>query len=317
MLLSIRLLITLSILSCVNVFAEEQQNPKQTNLNVLDVRWIHGAESCATDTNPPIQVFRASPSSYILRLNKCTNFEAPFIYLLLGKSQGLLLDTGAIEASSVSPIYETVNALVEGYQKETATKISKVTVAHSHSHRDHTRGDPQFAGKPHYRVIGTSSDALQEQLQLKNWPEEATDIDLGDRVLSIIPIPGHQEQSIAIYDHETKWLLTGDTLYPGVIRVKNWHDFRASIARLAQFAKRHPVDLILGAHIEMDVVKKKPYRIGSTYQPNEPSLALRGKHLQLLNDKLQQTHRAKKLRFDEFTVAPLSWFEKFLSDTLN
>lgn len=109
---------------------------------------------------------------------------------------------------------------------------------------------------------------MTQHLGLNNWPLKAAEIDLGNRKLTIIPIPGHQDQSIAIYDHQTKWLLTGDTFYPGLIRVKNWGEFKASIARLVEFSDANPVSLVLGSHIEMNTLTKDIYKIGSTYQPN-------------------------------------------------
>jgi len=32
--------------------------------------------------------------------------------------------------------------------------------------------------------------------------------------MDIVPIPGHTDDSIALYDHRTGILLTGDTVYP-------------------------------------------------------------------------------------------------------
>ena len=40
-------------------------------------------------------------------------------------------------------------------------------------------------------------------------------IDLGDRIIDVIPIPGHDVLSLAYYDRQTGILLTGDGLYPG------------------------------------------------------------------------------------------------------
>jgi hypothetical protein len=39
-------------------------------------------------------------------------------------------------------------------------------------------------------------------------------------------MPDNQEETISIYDHQTKWLMTGDTLYPGYIYVKDWQAYR-------------------------------------------------------------------------------------------
>ena len=39
----------------------------------LDVTWIHGAQDCQTNTDPPIQIHRYNEHTYILRQNKCIN----------------------------------------------------------------------------------------------------------------------------------------------------------------------------------------------------------------------------------------------------
>ena len=60
------------------------------------------------------------------------------------------------------------------------------------------------------------------------------DIDLGDRVIDVIPIPGHEKSSIALYDRQTGVLLTGDTLYPGRLYVPaaDFATFVESVQRL-------------------------------------------------------------------------------------
>lgn len=44
--------------------------------------WIRGSADCATNRDPPIDVFEHDPDTYIVRQNKCMNFEASFIYVL-------------------------------------------------------------------------------------------------------------------------------------------------------------------------------------------------------------------------------------------
>ncbi|MCH2236210.1 MAG: MBL fold metallo-hydrolase, partial [Crocinitomicaceae bacterium] len=64
---------------------------------------------------------------------------------------------------------------------------------------------------------------------MNNWPNDISEYDLGNRKLSIIPTPGHQNQAIIIYDAHTKWLLTRDSFYPGQIYIKDWQDYKLSI----------------------------------------------------------------------------------------
>jgi hydroxyacylglutathione hydrolase len=290
--------------------------PKQRYADLATATWLHGAKSCKKDSNPAIQVMQADASTYVLRQNKCVTFEAPFIYVLFGTDKVLVVDTGANESPELSPIYQTVESLIE-QQGGRINGKPEVLVVHSHSHSDHTKGDSQFLGKAGVEVVATNGQALAAQLGLNDWPNEQSSIDLGGRLLTLIPIPGHQEQSIAIYDPQTEWLLSGDSLYPGSIRVKNWSDYRASIQRLFEFSQGKPVSLIMGAHIEFNAEKNKLYKIGSTYQPNETPLGVQTVQLKILNDKLQTTTKAKKLKFENFIISPLSRFEKLLSKALS
>jgi hypothetical protein len=72
---------------------------------------------------------------------------------------------------------------------------------------------------------------------LPGWPDGEASLDLGHRRLITFPLPGHQASHIAIYDEMNKWLLTGDSLYPGLLVVQDWIAYRASNARLAEFAQ--------------------------------------------------------------------------------
>lgn len=62
-------------------------------------------------------------------------------------------------------------------------------------------------------------------------------IDLGDRVVDILEIPGHTEGSIAVYDRMTKILFSGDSVQNGNIYMfgqhRNPNAFRASLEKLA------------------------------------------------------------------------------------
>ena len=50
---------------------------------------------CAKNEDPAVEVYRFDADTYILRQNKCVDFEAPFIYVLFGQHTVLVLDTGA------------------------------------------------------------------------------------------------------------------------------------------------------------------------------------------------------------------------------
>ncbi len=269
-----------------------------------DVKWIHGSVDCSTNTDPAIQVFRQDEHSYVLRQNKCLSYEAPFIYVLLGDERALVLDTGATGDAESFPIYDTVKSLVGDRE---------LLVLHSHSHRDHCAGDAQFAGKPGVELVAPSADGLALFLSSIENEGGTYRIELGNRELTLLRIPGHQEESIALYDARTQWLLTGDTVYPGLIYVKHWDAYRNSISALATFSESHQLKAVLGAHIEMTGVAGQLYPIGTVYQPDEAALPLDPALLLQLNDALQSTSSAETVQLGEMTVKPMNLVQKTLS----
>jgi glyoxylase-like metal-dependent hydrolase (beta-lactamase superfamily II) len=92
--------------------------------------------------------------------------------------------------------------------------------------------------------------------------------------LDILPIPGHQPASIAVYDRRTGILLTGDTFYPGRLYVRDTSAFANSIDRLTAFAANHRVTHMLGAHVEQTRTPFRDYPIGTVDQPEEHELDL-------------------------------------------
>jgi len=51
----------------------------------LDAHWNEGSEDCVKNPQPPIQVHQYNAQTFILRESLCATYEAPFIYLLIGK----------------------------------------------------------------------------------------------------------------------------------------------------------------------------------------------------------------------------------------
>jgi hydroxyacylglutathione hydrolase len=238
----------------------------------LDVRWIHGAADCRRANEPALQTHRADQTTCIIRQGKCSSFEAPFMYLLIGSERSLLVDTGAPVATGTLPIRATVDALLA--QHVTTSRRNHLIVAHSHAHADHAAWDSQFAHRPDTTVIARRQDAIQRTFAIETWPDTVGSLDLGGRVLTVMPIPGHEDQHIAVHDSNTGLMLTGDTFYPGLLVVNDWPAYRASARRLAQFVDTHDVTYLLGAHIEMQRSSGRLYPLGTTFQPDEHPLQL-------------------------------------------
>lgn len=269
----------------INLISCKVYNNKLTKLN--NTVWIHGAAVCSNNTDPKIQVVQLNSSTWMLRENKCVNYEAPFMYLFLGRKKALLMDTGATEDDIQFPLYETVSKIIEQWEKYMNGEVELV-VAHTHAHRDHSAADLQFTNKPRTTIVGLKIDEVKTFFNFQNWPLENSKFDLGGRMIELIPIPGHHTTSIAVYDNQTKILLTGDSFYPGRLYIDDWKTFKLSTQRLCDFVNNRRVSYILGNHIEMTTTAGKDYPRGTTFQPDEHILPLKTSDLFELNKALQQ-----------------------------
>ena len=259
--------------------------------------WIHGSPP-GGPADRPIQVRAVDPDTFVLRQSKGVTFEAPFLYLLCGARRALLLDTGAVTDPAECPVRETVDSLLEPRGPDYA-----LVVAHTHGHGDHIAGDAQFAGRPHTTVVPPALEEVRSFFGFTEWPAQVVRFDLGDRVLEITGSPGHHPAAITVYDPRTGWLLTGDTVYPGRLYVRDMAAFTASLDRLVSFCASRPVSHVLGCHIEMTSMPKKDYPIGCLYQPAEPPLPMTVARLTSVRDAaVAVAGRPGVHAFDDFIV---------------
>jgi glyoxylase-like metal-dependent hydrolase (beta-lactamase superfamily II) len=292
----------LAVLGILSVQAQVWAEPV---VALSQVKWIHGSPDCSKGIDPPIQVFQQDKSTWVLRQNKCLSFEAPFMYLLLGDDRVLLLDTGATDNPESFPLLTTVRSLVGE---------RSLLVLHSHSHGDHRRGDTQFSGQTGVELVAPNAASLRAFLDKADGTGSDRSIELGGREVIVIETPGHQEESITLYDSQTRWLLTGDTVYPGLIYVKDWQAYRESISRLASFAQSHELAAVLGAHIEMTDKAGEYYPIGTVYQPHEAPLPLSPEVLQTLDKALAKANGKETVPLDELVVQPMNALQRTLSN---
>ena len=270
----------------------------------LPQTWRTGGPNCMEV--PDWQVHEYNADFYILRESGCTNYEKPFLYLIFGGERALLVDTGA--GKDVDTRSAVMQVMAKWAKRKTREVAPPLLVVHSHGHGDHTSADAQFRGVAGVELVEGKSKAVVEAFHLRDWPNQPGQIDLGGgRVLDLVPIPGHQEASIALRDRQTGVLLTGDSVYPGRLYVEDWNGFAASIARLVAFTAEHPVAHILGCHIEQTSRPFIDYPIGSMYQPREHSLDLgRAELLELQEALVMQKGIAARLLLRDMTVWPMS-----------
>ena len=255
----------------------------------LDVSWIHGSEAAKYNTDPDIQVHACDEHTYILRQNMAVHFEAPFMFLLFGRTRALLLDTGATASPQFFPLRRTVDAIIDDWlASHPHADGYELLVLHTHAHGDHIAADHQFAGRPDTKVISAQRDPAWRYFGFNDHPEAVSQVDLGGRVLDCLATPGHHEAAVTYYDRYTQILFTGDTIYPGRLYVFNWTEFVRSVDRLADWCRQRPVAYLLGCHIEMTTTPGVDYPAGCTYQPDETPLELTTEHL----DQISATLRA-------------------------
>jgi len=233
----------------------------------MDVHWNEGSEDCIKNPQPPIQVHRYDAHTFILRESLCATYEAPFIYLLVGKTKALLIDTGAVADAKTMPLAQTVISLLPNEGSRLP-----LMVVHTHGHLDHRSGDGQFRALPDVEVVPTDLESVKGRLDLADWPNNIGEIDLGDRVIDLIPTPGHYSSHIAYYDRQTGLFFSGDFLLPGRLLIEDTGADLASARRVAEFVEQRPVNYVLGAHIELDESGKM--FVGTRYHPNERPLQL-------------------------------------------
>lgn len=306
----------------------------------LPVQWPNrGSTDCANHANsePNIFTFKLNPDTFIVRENKCFNYEGNFIYVIFGQNKVLVQDTGSIpqgfskaQFTQFFPIRTHVEKLITEWlaahpnaDGSTRTRDSmELLVTHSHSHGDHVSGDYQFKNPdgtplPYTKVAGLRPADVATFFGLTNWPNTSGTVDLGGRKVDVLPIPGHESAHVALYDHGSQFLLTGDTLYPGHIFIQDWNTFRASTKRLAGWIKEtdllgkqvRPVKHVFGTHIE-----KKPgvgaasfWRYGTTYHPTERHLELTAAHVEFEAQQAQTigtTPPSSEVFFDDFSIDP-------------
>lgn len=266
----------------------------------LPKEWRTGGPNCLE--MPGWQIHEYNPDLYILRESGCINYEKPFLYLLFGNDQCFLIDTGAGETD----VAHVVSDLIDKWAARNHRAAPPLIVGHSHSHDDHTAGDPQFKSRPNTALVPLTVEGTSRFFGIAHWPGDAGKIDLGDRVIDVIAIPGHDVLSLAYYDRQTGILFAGDSLYPGRLYVRDFPAFVASTQRLVQFTQGKIVAHILGCHIEETRTPYLDYPLGTQYQPDEHSLELGRGNLMDLNDALLRMPKPERVALRDLTIWPVT-----------
>ncbi len=267
-----------------------------TTSGSLPAQWNEGAQDCEKDPPPAMQVHAYDPHTFVLRESLCATFEGNFIYLLVGSSKSVLIDTGDVADPEQMPLAHTVMDLLA-----TAGAADRpLLVVHTHRHQDHRAGDGQFEGLPQATVVGYDLASVKQYFGFAAWPNGLAQLDLGDRIVDVIPTPGHEETHVSLYDRNTALFFSGDFMLPGRLIVGDAAVALASAKRVATFVRDHPVSHVLGGHIEQAQTGEL-LPSGSTHHPDERPLQMSQADLLALPAALERFN-GFYTQHDQFTL---------------
>jgi glyoxylase-like metal-dependent hydrolase (beta-lactamase superfamily II) len=245
----------------------------------LRFSWIHGSQSAKANTDVRIQVHRYNEHSYILRQNPAVHWEAPFMYLLTGNERAVLLDTGATEEAEYFPLREVIDRVLTRWARAQGVAMPELIVLPLGDDESQTAAMSQFADRPNTRIIPPTEQG-RDTLLGAGWGE-GSELDLGGRILQVLPTPGLDSASISLYDPWAQLLFTGNAFYPGRLVIRDFAAYRQSLRDLVALAEDKPVQMIFGGRIEMMNRPGLDYRLRANYRPNEHRLQLGSRHLGL------------------------------------
>lgn len=194
-------------------------------------------------------------------------------FVVTGKDKALLIDTGF------------GNVDVKAFIEEHITRLP-LMVINSHIHPDHSGGNGQFdvvyveehetdseKGVYFYKIPGmrAACDAVVNGGEYRfAFLKDGDVIDLGDRKLDVIWIPGHTPGAIALFDRTTGILLSGDAILKRVFYGSGipFSQYRAALMK----TKKFPIQTIWSAHwpepLPTDFIDKMIYLI-DTFDPEK------------------------------------------------
>jgi glyoxylase-like metal-dependent hydrolase (beta-lactamase superfamily II) len=261
------MLISTSLLAQVDF---ESDTPAPGNLRFT---WIHGSVSAMANIDVRIQVHRYNEHTYMLRQNPAIHWEAPFMYLLMGNQRAVLLDTGATEEAEYFPLREVVDGVLQRWAYAQGVDMPELVVMPLGSDQSQNAGIAQFSDRPNTILVTPDADSRGSLL-------ESELLDLGDRVLQVLPTPGLDPAAISLYDAWAELLFTGNAFYPGRLVIRDFPAYRESLQALVHLTATQSVSNIFGGRIEMTEHPGLDYRLRANYRPDERVLQLQSQHLE-------------------------------------
>ena len=85
----------------------------------------------------------------------------------------------------------------------------------------------------------------------KMTPSEISEISIGERLLRIISLPGHTDDSIVLHDEKNRMLVTGDMLYDGGIYADFPNSDKTAFKRSLNHLRTLDFEYVLPGHNEI------------------------------------------------------------------
>jgi hydroxyacylglutathione hydrolase len=201
-------------------------------------------------TDGYFDVSRIDPDTYAI--HEPRYWQRNVMYVLKGENRAILFDTG----SGTRDI---------AFVADKVTKKPMTAVA-SHAHYDHigshasfksvamvdlpetreSTDDKSWYSPPTSKSLYTFADGFH----VTEWWKPGETIDIGDRRIDVVHVPGHSTDSIALVDRERGYAFVGDLLYGGTLYANlpgsDVATYLASVRRLlADFPE---IRTVFGAH---------------------------------------------------------------------
>ena len=159
---------------------------------------------------------------------------ALFQFSLFGINTYVIYDPESKECVVVDPGMSTPEeeAAIENFILDKGLKLTQII--NTHLHIDHVAGIPYLRKKFGVPVLahegdkklGKRIDVQSEvfglnlkigEIEISEYLKEGDKIKIGNGELEVISVPGHSKGSIALYDPQAKFLISGDALFQGSI----------------------------------------------------------------------------------------------------
>ncbi len=186
------------------------------------------------------------------------------IWLIKGRERDLLIDSGM----GLVPLKPFISKL----------SGQAITAVSTHAHFDHMGGAHEFehhlghsadsniyANPTGYNTLAddfVTAEVIKQhpvdgfdiaQYSVKSAPltgylDEGDMIDLGDRTLHVLHLPGHSPGAIALYDPISKVLFSGDVIYDGGLIDGAYHSSTEAYEESLRRLRELPISVVHGGH---------------------------------------------------------------------